>query len=204
LLEKAVEREKFSIIYLFISLGLGDSGDDSLLNSALVDTSDDLEVSVHSPLGVPRVGDSPVGGSVGNSPSDDLDGVSSQSLSGLVDVDSAGVLVEVGVDGEGGLNGSVGQDLGLDGRDVVGNSVGRLSEPGVGSVGSGSVVLRDASLRASGGGGLCGWAALTAGVEEVWLAPLVVLVLVSGDDSGGHPVLPGLDGVSSAASVSAG
>ena len=78
---------------------LGETGSNSLLDSALVGTSEDLEVSVHAPLGVPGVGNSPVRGSGGgNSPSDDLDGVSSKLGSSLVDVDSRSVLVEVGVD----------------------------------------------------------------------------------------------------------
>ncbi len=51
------------------------SSEDGALDLALVDASLDLEESVESPVGSPRVGDEPVVGSVLVAPADDLDGV---------------------------------------------------------------------------------------------------------------------------------
>lgn len=129
--------------------------------------------------------------------------MSSKVLSSLVDVDSRGVLVEISIDGESGLNWSVGHDLGLDGSDVGSNGVGTLSLEQDAVVWLSSV-SGDAVAGASWGGGLLGWAVKSARGQEVWLAPSGISISISSDDTGVNPVSPSLNGVSSSASVSAG
>ncbi|GMT10917.1 hypothetical protein PFISCL1PPCAC_2214, partial [Pristionchus fissidentatus] len=194
-------------------LDLGKTGDDSLLNSALVRSLDDAEESLLSPLNVPRVGNEPVGGSVLNSPSDDLDCVSSENLSGDVLVDSSGVLVEVLVDGECSLDGSVVEDLLLDGIDLLLDGVRRLSLElvvvvalGVGGVGAfgsalGGVGVDDSGAVVVVGGAIDGVG--TAGLDGVRLAAGVLVESTASADSLLRHVSPGTDGVSTLASVSA-
>jgi len=185
---------------------------DQTSNHSVVDSAGsllDLEESGHSPLGVPRVGAQPVRDTAFSSPSDDLDGVSSEGSSGGVDVNSTGVGQEVLVDGEGSLDGSVGEDLVLNLLNS-GDGVGLGSEVEVRVVRSG--VSSNASLGASGGGvggerralrvdG--GVVVVLAGLEGVWLAEAGLVVQVSGDDSGVDVVSPGGRGVSSVAAASA-
>lgn len=129
--------------------------------------------------------------------------MSSEVLSSLVDVNSRSVLVEIGIDGESSFDWSVGHDLSLDGSDVSSNGVSALSlEQGL--VVSNSSVLGDALLRTGWGGNLSRWAVKSARWDEVWLAPFVVSVSVSSNDSSVDPISPGLDGVSSSTSVSTG
>lgn len=129
--------------------------------------------------------------------------MSSKVLSGLVDVDSRSVLVEISIDGESGLNWSVVEDLSLDGSDVSSNGISALSlEQDVGVWLS--LISVNALLGASWGSSLLGWAAKSARWQEVWLAPFGISVSVSSDDSGVNPISPGLNGISSSASVSAG
>ena len=91
------------------------------LNAALIVSSSNSEESLISPVLVPAVGNEPVRGSAFDSPSDDLDGVSSEGGSGSVVIDSTLVGGEVTVDGEGSLNWSVGHDFGLDLGDLGGD-----------------------------------------------------------------------------------
>ena len=92
-------------------------------DAALVVSSSDLELSIVSPSFVPAVHDDPVRSSVLNSPSDHLDGVTSQSTSTGVVVNSALVSQKVVVDSEGNLDGSIGHDLSLDLSNLGRNTV---------------------------------------------------------------------------------
>ena len=102
----------------------------------------DLEGSLVTPGVVPGVDGEPVVGVVLSSPADELDGVSTESGAGGVLVDSRLVGWEVLVDGEGGGDGSVGEDVLLDlvnTSDSVGGSgvvlVAGVVEGGVGLAG---------------------------------------------------------------------
>lgn len=83
----------------------------------------DLESSLVSPGDVPGVDGEPVVSAVLVSPTDELDGVTTEGLSGLVRVDTALVGEEIFVDGEGSSNGSVFADFALD-RSNTADSVG--------------------------------------------------------------------------------
>ena len=72
------------------------------------------EESILSPFRSPRVLGNPVFSSVFNSPSDNLDGMSSESISVGLLIDSILVVHEVLVDHESSLDGSVLEDFGLD------------------------------------------------------------------------------------------
>ena len=93
-----------------------------MLDAALVGAADDAEVAVLSPVRVPAVGDLPVvlAGLGVSSPPDDPNSVPTDGFVGGVLVDAAGVVLEVGVDGEGNLDGATGHDGVLDGGHVVG------------------------------------------------------------------------------------
>lgn len=177
-------------------------------NAAFILSSDDLEESLVSPIFVPGVSDKPVWGSVFSSPSEHLDGVSSEHGSGGVLVDSALVAEEIFIDVESDFDGSVGHDFGLDGLDGGSDGVGRLGEVLVvfvlGGVGLGAL------LGARGGWDLSwAWGVLTGGVVVAWgkgvgFAPFGVGVEVAGNDTGVLVPLPGSSWVSSVASHSAG
>ena len=77
---------------------------DTVLNAALRVPALDAEVSLLAPVRVPRVGDLPVLDAVVGTPADELDGMAADRLAGGVRVDAAGVVLEVGVDGERGLD----------------------------------------------------------------------------------------------------
>lgn len=168
----------------------------------------DLEESVVTPLVVPGVSAQPVWSTVLNSPSNDLDGMSSKGSSSGVLVDSRLVGQEVLVDGEGSLDGSVSEDLLLD----LFNSSDRvraLSEVLVVVVG---VAVSRNTLSLAGWGWVLWqiWAwgegsvdVVVAWWEGVWLAVSRLVVEVSGDQSVVDPISPGGRGVSSVASLSA-
>jgi hypothetical protein len=128
----------------------------------------------------PRVGNSPIIKSfVGGSPSDDFNGMPSQILSGLVDIDSRGVLVEISINLESSFNGSVGHNFGLNCCNISGNRVGRLSVEEILSIRGGSSIVGDALLGAGRGSFFLRGAFKTTRRNKVWLTPLVVSVSVS-------------------------
>jgi len=106
------------------------TGNTLLLELALVHAHP--EVTVETPRGTPRVSNNPVGSGTSHSPADDLDGVTTESVSSSVDVDTGVVGHEVGVDEETSLDWTVGVDLLLDGLDVSEGavSVGVVFLPG--------------------------------------------------------------------------
>ena len=75
---------------------------------------DDLEQTLVSPVLVPRVHHEPVGRTALGAPADDLDGVTAESLSGLVLVDTRLVTQEVLIDSEGAGDGTILEDVLLD------------------------------------------------------------------------------------------
>jgi len=100
------------------------AGDDTTVDTAF--TEGDSEETVFTPSWAPRVGDDPVVGAIFVTPADDLDGVTTESSSTLVSVDTTRVGHEIRVDGEASFNGSVLDDVGLDGggiRELNGRSL---------------------------------------------------------------------------------
>jgi hypothetical protein len=95
---------------------LGCTGDTLLLELALVHTHP--EETVESPRGTPRVSNNPVRSGTSHSPTDDFDGVTTESVTSSVDVDTGVIRHEVGVDEETSLDWAVGVDLLLDSIDV--------------------------------------------------------------------------------------
>ena len=85
---------------------------DRVADSAFVHA--DLEGSLVSPSVVPGVDSEPPVSTVGVSPTDKFDGVTTEGLSGLVGVDTALVGEEIFVDGESSSDGSVFADILLD------------------------------------------------------------------------------------------
>lgn len=98
------------------------------LNSQVVGSAQDLEISIVSPVGVPRVGDQPVGSSSLHSPAQDANGMSSKHLSCHVLVHSRLVVDQILVHSECALHGSIGHDLVLDLGNVFAHRVRRLAE----------------------------------------------------------------------------
>lgn len=168
----------------------------------------DLEESVVTPLVVPGVSAQPVWSTVFNSPSDDLDGMSSEGSSGGVLVDSRLVGQEILIDGEGSLDGSVGEDLLLDLFNSS-NRVRALSEVLVIVIG-GVISSNTTSLAGWGwvlwqiwAGGEGSIDVVVAWWESVWLAVSRLVVEVSSDQSVVDPISPGGRRISSVASLSA-
>jgi hypothetical protein len=122
----------------------------------------------------------------------------------MVDIDSRGVLVEISENLESSFNRSVGHNFGLNGCYISGNRVGRLSVEEILSVRGRSSIVGVALLGAGRGSFFNRGAIFSTRRNKVWLAPLVVSVSVSRDDSSRDPIFPSLDGISSSASVSAG
>ena len=187
---------------------LGESGDDSALDAALVAAAKDLEVAVVSPVGVPAVGDEPVGSAALGAPAENSDGVAALCGSGAVLVDAGVIVEQIFVDGEGSLDGSVRHDLFLDGLDRGVDGIG------FGAVDLGAVVVdsgADALLLALGSGvelvvaGLeaSGVDVVLAGREGVGAAALVGGEVGAGDDAVVDPVVPGLHRLPSVAAEAA-
>jgi len=190
---------------------LGDSSNHSVVNSAGPHL--DLEESIQSPVVVPRVSNEPIVNFILHSPSNNLNGVSSNwSGIGAWSINSALVVHEVIINSEGSLNWSISHDLLLN----VGDSSDRVSTESIVQVilvGFGSVrrlagphtsrsrVLREsATLRV---GSVRSVYMVDAWWECVWLAPTSVLVQRSSDQSTVDPISPGSRGIASIASISA-
>jgi hypothetical protein len=124
---------------------LGELGNISLSsNNAGVDTAlaeSNSEETVFTPSWAPRVGDDPVVGTVFVTPTDDLDGVTTESRSGLMSVDTTSIGHEILVDGEASFDGSILEDVGLDGSGVRELNNGSLR---------GMVVLEGRAISATG------------------------------------------------------
>jgi hypothetical protein len=88
------------------------SSNDTTVNTALAES--DSEETVFTPRSTPRVGDDPEVGAIFVTPTDDLDGMTTESRSTLVSVDTTRVGHEILVDGETSFNGAVLLDVGLD------------------------------------------------------------------------------------------
>lgn len=189
------------------SFKLGNTGDDLSLDAALVVSPSDLEESLISPALVPAVCDQPVRSAVLNSPSNNLDGVASESRASGVVVNSRLVSQEIVVDSEGSLNGTVSHDFGLDLGDLRGDGVDGVSNPSVSGIASG--VSADAGGLALGSGlGRTAGTVLSVGVvvallEGVRHAPVGSVVEPSSDDTGLVPVVEGARGISSVAAITA-
>jgi hypothetical protein len=126
-------------------LGLGKFGNISLSsNDTSVDTAlaeSDSEETVFTPSSVPRVGNDPVVDTIFVTPTNDLDGVTTESRSGLMSVDTTSIRHEILVDGEASFNGSVLDDVGLNGSGVRELNNGSLN---------GVVVLEGGAISALG------------------------------------------------------
>jgi len=66
------------------TLNVHHASDDVGFDSALVGSTEDLEVAVISPVGVPGVGDEPIGSRVLDAPPEDADSVTAEHAAGLV------------------------------------------------------------------------------------------------------------------------
>jgi hypothetical protein len=188
-------------------LGLYQTSDTLGLNSALVGSLLDLEVTVVTPGLIPRVSNQPEVDSILSSVTEGLDGVSSEEISSSVGVNSSLVGKEVLIDREGNLNWSVGGNLALH----LGNSgdrVGRLTVVLV--TGVRSTVRALALSRTSWGrtNRSARWVLGRGGVvstrgEGVWLTGGLVSEKVSGNDSDSLEVSPSWTEVTSVTSLSA-
>jgi len=184
-------------------LQLGSTSNDAILNTALVSAAADLEETAVSPVSVPGVGNPPVVSAVISAPAQDLDGMATELLTRDVLVNAGLVGHEVLVDGEGSLNGTVGHDLSLDGRDVGGNRV---------RAGTEVLVLRERSVVLASLGALGGVLDITARRQLaddvvvasghlVRVAALLGAVVSTSDDTNGVPVVPSSRGVTTLATL---
>jgi len=182
--------------------GLGQTSNALGFHTCQVLSSSEPNLAVLSPGGVPAVVDYPVGGRARDSPADDLDGVSSQVLTRDLVVDSALVAHEVVIDIEGALNRSVVVDLSLDGSGIGADLVVVRALVLISGVGSG--VSGTARRRAFRGLSFGSRAALgSAWRDLVRLATAVGSVPAASDNTGHGPVLHGINGVSTLASITA-
>jgi len=147
-----------------------------LLEAALVHSHP--EVTVETPTGTPRVGNNPVRSGTSLSPTDNLDGVTTELTTSGVDIDTRVIGHKVRVDDETSLDWTVGVDLLLDGGDI--------SE---GAVSLGVVFLprTRSGARASAGSSV-------ATARGVWVASVR-------DDTRGVEVVPSLVEVTTLATV---
>jgi len=136
------------------------------------------EVTVETPTGTPRVSDDPVWSGTSSTPTDNLDGVTTELTTGGVDVDTRVIGHEVSIDDETGLDWTVGVDLLLDGVDI---SEGAVSFGVILLPGTRSSARASASTSASRAGG-------------VWVASVR-------DDTSGGEVVPSLVEVTTLATV---
>lgn len=169
----------------------------------------DLEVSVISPVAVPAVGDQPILRSVLNTPSENANGMSTQCFSCNVLIDARLVLNEIFVDGEGSFNWSICVNLHLDVVFVALNRIRWLSEMLV-SLKIDLVVwiqafvdalrcLTSAAARHSGSVHV-----MLTRLNLIWLTSDLGAVRSSANDSFTHPVRPCGAGEAAIASKSAG
>ena len=107
------------------SLKLGDAGDDLSFDSAFVVSSSNSEESFVSPVLIPAVGDEPVRSSTLDSPTDNLNSVSSEGRPSGVVINSLFVGGEVSVNGECRLNWTVSHYFSLDLCNLRGDTVDR-------------------------------------------------------------------------------
>lgn len=98
-------------------LGLGgdQTSNDTRLNSAMINATQDLEGAVVAPILIPRIRHKPVLDTTLNAPAKDLDGMTSELRARSVLVNARLVRDEVLVHSEGGLDGTVSHDLLLNG-----------------------------------------------------------------------------------------
>jgi len=93
-------------LILLAPFGISGREADAVLNATIVATALDPEVSLLSPMRVPRVGDLPVLVPTLDTPSHDTDGMTTLDRAGDVMVDPRDVVNEVSVNGERSLDGS--------------------------------------------------------------------------------------------------
>ena len=114
--------------------------DNAALNAALVNSAQDFECAMVTPVTVPRVIDEPVIHVVLSAPANDFDGVTAQQVATHVLVDSTLVGGKVGVDLEGGFDRTVSHDLGLNRAHFIDHFVARTAKDLVGDVSLGGVL----------------------------------------------------------------
>lgn len=166
---------------------------DLRLDSDVVFATQDLEVSVVSPVSIPAVGGQPVLGSLFDAPAEYANGMTTKSLAGDMLVNAFLVLHEILVYSERSLNRSVGRNLHLDVVLVALDRVRALPEMFISFeidfvVGVGAFVLAfrrrsPAAARHSGSVNV-----VLAGFNLVWLAADLRSVGPSAHDSFAHPV----------------
>lgn len=193
----------------FIHLDAGDTSGDAALDTALVGATADTEDTVLTPILVPGVDNGPVLDTLLNTPADETDGVATEVRATSVDVNTRLVVLEVRVDGEGGLDGAVLHEVLLDSR-LATEGVARLEEELVLVVGGGVGGLGVAGLLArrgiEGHGralGVLADAVVVAEGHGVAHAELVVLVVTTSDDTGVGEVRPSRGGVTTLAAITA-
>jgi len=108
---------------------LGETGNDVVFNTAVIRSTEDVEKALVSPVRVPRVRDCPIRSSIGpHTPTNDLNGMATQLLARCVLVHTRLVCQKVLIHSEGSGDGSIGEDIGLDGRHISRELVGGSTE----------------------------------------------------------------------------
>lgn len=186
----------------------GKSSNDLRFNTAFVLSSEDLEGTLVTPRFVPRVNDSPVRSSVFDTPTNHLDGMTTESLSGNVLVDTSLVGKEIFIDSQSNFDGSIGHDFGHNSIlilsnavslrtlvDILGINVGRTSIARLGALGSGEFTsARRIDIRSD---------VVSARSEGVSLAPRVVSIKVTSNKTSLDVVLHSSNGVTTVATHTA-
>jgi len=84
-----------------------------LLNVALVGTTEDLEVTIHTPVSIPGVGAEPVLLTILLTIAKKTDSVTTLETTRSVRIDTRGIAVEIGINFEGNFEGTIGSKLSL-------------------------------------------------------------------------------------------
>jgi hypothetical protein len=195
-----------SMVRSALGLSLGNTGHDAVFNAALIRTAQNLEETIVTPVGVPRVSHPPVRSVVLLTPTENLDGVTTEFLARDVLVHTGLVAQEVLVHGVRSLNGTVGEDLILDGiliggHSVAGGSEVLVSDP-VGGVGASGSALRSGTLRAARRTRTSG--VVLASSDLVRKATFVAVIVTTSHDTRGLVVVPSRIRVSTVATHTAG
>jgi len=163
-----------------------------LLEAALVHSHP--EVTVETPTGTPRVSDDPVWSGSSSTPTDNLDGVTTELTTRGVDVDTRVIGHEVSIDDETGLDWTVGVDLLLDSINISEGAVS-LGHVFLPSTRTGARASAGTSVTRAGGVWVASVRDDTSGVEVVpSLVEVTTLATVVGSVTRDH-ILWGEDDV---------
>lgn len=188
-----------------VLLDLRNAGNNLSFNSAFVVSSFYPEKSFISPIFVPWVGNKPIWCSIFNTPTNDFNGMSSQSWSGFMLINTWFICQEILINGKCGFNWTVSHDFSLNFFNIWWNWIDWWGDPFILSI---SLSIDAVFFAWWGWFAGTTWFIFSGGVMIAWgesirLAPILIVVKPSSDDTGSLPVSPSSWRISSIASIAA-